>query len=209
MCEFGGVTGSNVDPTGMKGPTPDEASGAITGAAQDPLGERMAAGGMDPTSTMGRAVAKVGTAFGFPPQSSKASPSRAAVMGHPVVGGMLSFLGSFFNELERLGATVVRGEEAFGRPGQSTPGFRPSGAGFQPSGFRRSGDDIMGGAGADRLEVDLETGLVISTPESRMVAQSIMAEQSRDRAASRASSPQSRGGRLSTLLSDTRGERLG
>ena len=174
----------------------------------DRLSESMIAGGMDPTSGMGRAVAKIGTAAGFPPQSSQSSPSRAAAMGHPVVGGMLSFLGDFFNELEKLGLTVIRGEEAFGRPGQSqAPGFRPSGS--SPSGFRRGGDDLVGGGGADQLFVDPNTGLIEATPEARMVAQTIMAEQSRDRAASRASSPQARGGRLSTLLSDTRGERLG
>ena len=155
----------------------------------DRTSESMVAAGMDPTSRTGRAVATLGAAAGFPPQSSRSSPAKTAAMGHPVVGAALSFLGDFFNQLEKLGATVVRGEEAFGKRGRS-----------DGTGFRGEPAQVF---------VDPLTGLVVATPESRMVAQSIMAEQSRDRAASRASSPRSQSGRLSTLLSDTRGERLG
>ena len=216
MCQAPGVSPDNPStPLGVPGGFHRDIPGAGGGfisptdpPMSDRLSESMVASGMDPTSTFGRAVATVGTALGAPPQSSRMHPAAAAAMGHPVGSRVLSFLGDLFNQLERLGATVVRGEAAFGTHGlPSGAGCRPSGS--QPSGFRRSGDDLMGGGGADQLFVDPNTGLIDATPEARMVAQTIMAEQSRDRAASRAASPQARGGRLSTLLSATRGERLG
>ena len=190
-------------PGGFETPTPPSDPGAevesLAGSG-DAMGDRMARAGMDPTSTMGRAVSSLGTAFGFPPQNALSSPGRAAAMGHPVLGGALTILGDMFNKLDELGFKVDRSDGRLGPAG--TPARQGRGD------LSDRGGGIFGLSDDGMNLIHLASGTLVNTPEAQAVARSAQQPTSGGR-----SSGPGRGGREATnfasLLAEARGERLG
>lgn len=158
-------------------------------AGGDELGAQMLAAGMNPTNPIDRAIAGFGRAVGAPPDTSRMKQSSFMSMGSPGFGAALTLLGEAFNKLEKLGAgrQMVAGTEG------PTAGVGGGGPLFNP----KTGE---------LLESKEAVGTAASAAMPSLAAQ---AARSEEQEARRSASSRMRSGRVSTLLSDTRGERLG